>query len=173
MKLRFERLSVAVALCWLVYLAVGGQSMQQGQFVAFEAAGLMAEPPEAVTRVTLASQEARRVLEPVPGGGWTVDARPISAATAPRVALAVKFLHTARPLRELGKADQDPAYGFADPGALRVEVERAGKPALVLVLGKPGSEATTQYVAEERRGRAWLMSRFVGEEWEAVWAGVR
>ena len=63
----------------------------------------------------------------------------------------MKFLHTARPLRDLGKADQDPAYGFVDPAALRVEVERAGKPALVLVLGKPGSEATTQYVADEIR----------------------
>ena len=50
---------MAAALCWLVYLAVGGQSMQQGQFVAFEAAGLMAEPPEAVTRVTVESADGK------------------------------------------------------------------------------------------------------------------
>ena len=166
-------MAVAVALCWLLYLVFTGQTMQQGQFVAFEAAGLMSGPPEAVGEVTLAREQAIRVLARKDSAGWTLGERPLAPALAQRLALAVKFLHTSRPLRQVGQQDDDPGYGFADATALRVSVGRQGQPPLELVFGKPGTEATTQYVADEGSRTVWLMSRFVGEEWEAVWDGVR
>lgn len=174
MKQFLERSAVAAALCWLLYLAFSGQAMQQGQFVAFEAAGLMNGPPDGVGEVTLVRSALRRVLARQAATGWTLDGRSVAPALMPRLALALKFLHTARPLRQLGQLDEDPGYGFSDASALRVSVvQQAGQPPLELVFGKPGADATTQYVADERSRTVWLMSRFVGEEWEAVWDGVR
>lgn len=167
-----ERLAVLAALAWLVFMAGSGQVMQQGQFVAFEAAGLMVEPPAAVTRVGLSRQGEARVIARDADGRWTLADRRLPAEVAAQIDLAVKFLHTARPLRELGAPGEDPGYGLGDH-ALRVSVERVGAAPLVLVFGLPGTEPTTQYLASGVPPTVWLVSRFVGEAWEAAWNAVR
>ena len=172
MRLWIERLAVLAALCLLLLMVWTGRPMQQAQLVAFEAAGVMHETPEQVTGVALSRDGKQQMLAKMPDGSWTKDGKPLPVALAPRVALAIKFLHTARPLRELGADATDAGYGF-DAQALRVEVARAGQPPLTLVFGKPGTEPTTQYLAGEADGTVWLASRFVGEAWEAVWDDLR
>ena len=172
MKRWGERLAVLAALGFLCLMVWTGRPMQQAQLVTFEPAGVMREPPAAVTGVTLSRGGAQRILAKTPDGNWTSNGKPLPAALASPLALAIKFLHTARPLRELGTDAADTGYGF-DAKALRVEVARAGQPPLTLVFGKPGTEPTTQYLAGEADGKVWLASRFVGEAWEAVWDDLR
>ena len=170
MKRWGERLAVLAALGFLCLMVWTGRPMQQAQLVTFEAAGVMREPPEAVTALTLQRDGAQRILAKTPDGSWTSNGKPLPTALVSPLVLAIKFLHTARPLRDLGADATDTGYGF-DARSLRVEVARAGQPALKLVFGKPGTEPTTQYLAIAD-GNVWLASRFVGEAWEAVWDGL-
>lgn len=52
-----------LALCWLCVMVWWGQQPRQAQFVAFEAAGVMGEAPEAVGALTLSRGADSRHLE--------------------------------------------------------------------------------------------------------------
>lgn len=170
------KLSALLAVLGLVYLlvmaAVGGP-MQQAQFVAFEAEGVLAAEPAAVRALTLRLGAQGLALQRV-DEGWSVEGKPLPPALLPRVNLAVKFLHTAKPVRVLEGADLQEvdiaALGFDDQSlSVSVQIDRAE---LTLSFGKPTPEGSLQYLRVDGQDKVYLMSRFVGEEWEAVWAGL-
>ena len=147
--------------------------MQQAQFVAFAAEGVLAAEPAAVQGLTLRLGAQGLALQRV-GEGWSVEGEPLPPALLPRVNLAVKFLHTAKPVRVLEGADlqevDTAALGFDDQSlSVRVQIDRAE---LTLSFGKPTPEGSLQYLRVDGENKVYLMSRFVGEEWEAVWAGL-
>ena len=58
----------ALALLWLLFMLWWGQQPRQAQFVAFQAAGVMTVPPEAVGALTLTrGAESRRLERAKPG----------------------------------------------------------------------------------------------------------
>lgn len=157
------------AVAYLAAMLATGARPGRGQFVAFEAAGLMAEPPEAVHAVELA-QGARRWRFERADGSWTLAGQPLAGAAAGHLALAVKFLHTARPVRTLEGPDvapADPAYGLAAP-ELAVAVTLDDGSRLDLAFGGATPDGDLQYLRAGAPPAVHLMSGFVGAEWRAV-----
>ena len=164
-----------LAVVYLVVMVTSGEQMRQAQFVAFEAKGLLAQDPSTVHALQLQSG-GRSVELKRAGNGWQQDGKPVAEVLAPRVALAVKFLHTAEPVRVIEAAamagTKDDEYGFG-ADSLRVTASLVGGGSLALTFGRQTPEGSVQYLRLDGDDRVYLMSRFVGEEWEAVWAGLQ
>ena len=173
MRGKLTALCAALGFVYLLVMAAGGGPMQQAQFVAFEADGVLAGDPAEVQALTLRIGAQSLALQRV-GEGWHVEGKSLSPALLPRVNLALKFLHTAKPVRVLEGADlhdlDTAALGF-DEQALSVSAQ-SKHAALTLSFGKPTPEGSLQYLRVDGQEKVYLMSRFVGEEWEAVWAGL-
>lgn len=161
----------ALAIAYLVVMYVHGARPTSEQFIAFEAAGIMAESPAQVREVGIE----------VDGRAWRIERRdetwwlagtPLPRANADRLSLAVKFLHTARPVREVGDdADADPAFGLAKP-ALAVRARLADGTQYALDFGARTPDGSLQYVRAAPPARIYLMSNFVGEEWGSLAAAL-
>ena len=171
MRGKLTALCAALGFVYLLVMAAVGGPMQQAQFVAFEAEGVLAgDPVQALTlRLGAQSLALQRTSD-----GWTVNAKPLPPALLPRVNLAVKFLHTAKPVRVLEGADLHDldfaALGFDDQSlSVSVQIDRTER---TLSFGKPTPEGSLQYLRVDGQDKVYLMSRFVGEEWAAVWAGL-
>lgn len=173
MSARAWNVLACLAALYLLVMALAGEQMRQAQFVAFEAAGLLAEDPATVTALSLGRGETRRHL--VRGdGGWRRDEAALPDALQPRVGLAVKFLHTAKPVRRMPAASmEDAAAGGFDADALTVTATDGKGRDFTFTLGATTPEGSLQYLRVAGDDHVYLMSRFVGEEWEAVWAGLR
>jgi hypothetical protein len=160
-----------VALLYLVVMWLSGARPGREQFVAFEAAGVMRAAPADVRRVEIRRATSSWRVDRS-GDAWTLDAQPLPDAAAGHLALATKFLHTARPVRELAGVDaHDDAFGLERP-TLEVTVTQADGSTLVLAFGGPTPDRGLQYMRLERQqggtSSVYLMSAFVGAEWRAV-----
>jgi hypothetical protein len=133
----------ALGFVYLLVMAAVGGPMQQAQFVAFEAEGVLAaEPAQALTlRIGTQALALQRTAE-----GWNVEGKALPPALLPRVNLAVKFLHTAKPVRVLEGADLHDldfaALGFDDQSlSVSVQIDRTER---TLSFGKPMTGAVRQ-----------------------------
>ena len=174
MKAGGRALLAALAIGWLIAMLVTGARPTREQFVAFEAAGVMTAPPERVQQIDVQSGERRWRIERR-GAGWHTSRGTLTGEVAARVTLAVKFLHTARPVRTLTDADSAQAltdFGLHDP-ALRVGVTLDDGQRIALAFGARTPDRSLQYLRVEAPPRVVLMSNFVGEEWQAVAEALR
>lgn len=161
-----------LAIAYLVVMYVHGARPTSEQFIAFEAAGIMAESPAQVREVSLEADGRAWLIERRDETWWLADT-PLPAASASQLSLAVKFLHTARPVREVGDDadDVDPAYGLGKP-ALAVRARLAEGTQYTLDFGARTPDGSLQYVRAAPPARIYLMSNFVGEEWAALAAAL-
>lgn len=165
-------LAGAAALAYLVLMVVTGALPRNGQFVAFEAAGVLAEPPEAVTRIRLAAGE--RTIEFLRRDGhWhpadgTTDLTPTLSAALDR---AVEFMHAAKPVRVLAAhaaaASPLPDFGLAPP---RLSIRLANEAGVLLAaeFGGENTDGILQYMRLRGHDELYLMSGFVGREWQHI-----
>lgn len=161
-----------LALAYLGAMVVSGAMPVQRQFARFEAKGVMAAAPEQVRRIELGRAAGRPLLLRREGTGWAMaEGRPPEAVAA-RIETALKMMRNAGPVRvmepdELAGLDTAP-FGL-DPPALRVALYDEGGATLVAAsFGARNPEDFLQYMRLEGDARLYLMSRFVGAEWEAV-----
>ncbi len=175
MSARTWNVLATIAFAYVLVMALGGGQMKQAQFVAFEAKGLLAEDPAGVSAVSLGNGQATVTLARG-ATGWTRDGKALAAALLPRVEMAVKFLHTAEPVRRMTGADMaataDSDLGF-DANALTVTARLGEARSLAVRFGRQTPEGSLQYLRVAGDDHVYLMSRFVGEEWEAVWSGLQ
>ncbi|MDO9707117.1 hypothetical protein [Paracraurococcus lichenis] len=162
-------LAALASLLYLGALVVQGAMPQQRQLVRFEAKGLLAEPPEAVRRIEL-SRGAERLVLLRRGEGWaTGEGRNIGLAAA-RIDTALKMLRNSPPVREIAAADLaglDAAPFGLDPPAIAVALSGADdRRLLALRFGARNPEDFLQYMRVEGDPRLFLMSRFIGAEWD-------
>lgn len=162
----------ALAIAYLVVMYMHGARPTREQFIAFEAAGIMAESPAQVREVGIEADGRAWLIERRDETWWLGGTR-LPAASASQLSLAVKFLHTARPVREVGNDadDVDPAYGLAKP-ALAVRARLADGTQYTLAFGARTPDGSLQYVRAAPPARIYLMSNFVGEEWGALAAAL-
>jgi hypothetical protein len=168
----------AVALSALTYLAImlaTGALPERRQLVEFEAAGVMSLAPERIARVTV-SADGRSTAFVRETDGWAREDGGV--ATGPRLAKtierAVRFMHTANPVRVLEPAElagTSPAEFGLKPPRLSITLEDAGGVVLEADFGAANTDGLLQYVRLRDRAELYLMSGFVGEEWEAVARG--
>lgn len=163
------RLCVLCALAYLAIMVITGARPRQAQFVAFEAAGVLAHEPADIGGVRITA--ADRVWEFTRrDGDWVSADTALPAAAAQQLELALKILHTARPVRVLRESGLDTRaadYGLDQP-THAVEVVVAGQPPLQLAFGGGTPDGALRYMRIEGRPAIYLVSNFVPDEWLAL-----
>lgn len=160
----------AGALLYLIVMILAGHLPGHGHFVAFEPAGPLREPPEAVTQVVLRDAAAHATLRRRAGRWEDARGQPLEAATAARLALALRFMHTAAAVRTLppvARAADAAAYGLAPP-ALRVELAGDAGVLLAFDLGGPNPDGMLRYLSVRTSRQLLLVDDFVGAAWDAL-----
>jgi Domain of unknown function (DUF4340) len=164
-----------LALTYLVIMLATGALPERRQLVEFEAAGVLRLAPELITRVTV-SADGRATAFVRETDGWTREDS--GAATEPRraetIERAVRFMHTANPVRLLEPADlagTSPAEFGLDPPGLSITLADANGVVLEADFGAENPDGLLQYMRLRGSAGLYLMSGFVGQEWEAIVKG--
>jgi hypothetical protein len=164
---------MAAAVCFLLLMAVAGRPPRLQSLVAFEAAGVMPEPPALVDRIELAAE----------GGHWTFTRRgerewavspsadPGPFSLASHVEMSLRFMHVTAPVRVLARDEYTPEhleeFGL-EPPRYTVSLHRRGHPVLTTRFGRVSPQQVLQYARVDGRGEIYLLPTFVGQEWERV-----
>jgi hypothetical protein len=165
----------AVALAYLVIMLVTGALPERRQLVQSEAHGVLRLAPESITRVTVVADAPPAVFVRQ-SNGWLREgsAAAVDAELAEIIERAVKFMHTANPVRALAREEIADAglaeFGLEHP-RLRITLEDAGGVALEAAFGNDSADGLLQYMRLRHRDELYLMSGFVGKEWQAVLDG--
>jgi hypothetical protein len=167
--------AAAAALAYLAAMVVAGALPQQRQLVRFEARGLMKLAPESIDRVAIEVGGRSAALKRQ-GGGWIVEGgAPVAPDLASRVSMAVQFMNTSGPLRTMDAPELTGSnlreFGL-DPPRLRAALYRGNETVIAPVFGARNPDDTAQYMSLAGKPDIYLMSRFVGQEWEAVALGL-
>lgn len=167
--------AASVALVYLVIMLVTGALPERTQLERSEAHGVLQLAPESIRRVTVAADATPAVFVRE-ASGWVREgsAAPVDPGLAEIIERAVKFMHTANPVRELERKDI-PDAGLAEFGLehprLRITLEDARGVVLEVDFGSDGADGLLQYMRVRDRDNLYLMSGFVGKEWQAVLDG--
>jgi hypothetical protein len=165
----------ALALTYLVVMLMTGALPERRQLVESEADGVLGRAPESITRVTVVA-DGRSTAFLRQTNGWTVEggATAAEAPLARALDRAVKFMHTANPVRVLEPAelaDTGPAEFGLDRPRLSITLADASGVVLGADFGALNTDGLLQYMRLEDRDELYLMSGFVGKEWETVAGG--
>ena len=167
----FTVLAAVAALVYLVAMIIAGALPQQKQLVKFEARGVMKSAPDSITRAKIEVGPRSAILRRQ-GKGWTIEeGAPLAADLAKRVSLAVQFMNTAGPIRILDAPEltgSNPREFGLEPPRLHATLYRGNEVLLGAAFGAHNPDDTAQYMSLDGRPELYLMSRFVGQEWEAV-----
>jgi hypothetical protein len=175
---RFWMPSAAViALAYLVVMLITGALPERRHLIKFEAHGVMQLDPERITRVTVTADGTSAVFIRQTQGWVREDsAKAIEASLTKALDLAVKFMHTANPVRVFKPED------FADTGLvefgldrprLSITLENTGGVVLEADFGNSSNDGLLRYMRLRDRGDLYMMSGFVGKEWETVAKGAK
>jgi hypothetical protein len=163
--------AAGISLAFLIVMVVSGALPQQKQLVKFEAKGVMQLAPEQINKIALRAGERSGIFVRT-GDGWASETgKPLDAAVAKRLSMAVQFMNTSGPVRVLEPSE----YKGADAGQFGLDQPRLSivlfegeRPVLGAHFGGRNPDGMLQYVAVEGRRELFLLSRFVGEEWAAA-----
>jgi len=163
-----------LAVGFLIAMALSGRVRESGQFVRFVAAGVLPEAPAEVDAVELAAR-SRQWRFTRAAGGWQVEpgSRPVSPSLATHLDDAIKFMHASAPVRVIEPAEWAGQglreFGLETP-VYSAAFFRGGRRLLAVAFGSPNPQRVLQYMRVEGRDQVYVMSRFLGEEWEQALA---
>lgn len=158
-----------LALAYLCVMLVTGARPRQGQFVPFEAAGVLSMPPAEVTGIDVTDGARRWHLERT-AQGWRTGATALSTAAILELELGLKVLHAAKPVRELRGAQIDARaaeYGLDRPRPV-VHLHVKDGRTLALAFGGSSADGALRYLRVEGRAGVSLVSPFVVEQWQKL-----
>jgi hypothetical protein len=166
--------AAVVAFGFLVVMVVTGALPQQKQFVKFEAKGVMQVAPEQVNKVAIRAGERTGAFVRT-ADGWASEAgKPLDAGVAKHLSMAVQFMNTSGPVRVLEpseyKGTDAKQFGLDQP-RLSIVLFEGERPVLGAHFGGRNPDGMLEYVMVEGRRELYLLSRFVGEEWDAAATG--
>ena len=165
-----------LAVAFLAAMALTGREREGGQFVRFVAAGVLAEPPAHVDRVELTAR-ARLWVFTRTAGGWRTEtgAGPAPSSLATHLEDSIKFMHVSAPVRVMERAEWAEhglrEFGL-DPPAYRAELFQGKRRLLAAAFGSTNPQQVLQYMRLDGREQVYVMSRFIGQEWEQLLAEV-
>jgi hypothetical protein len=161
-----------IALTYLVVMLAAGALPERRQLVRSEANGVLSLAPETIIRVTVVAQGLPAVFVRQ-ADSWVREgeASPVDLTLAGTIDRAVKFMHTANPVRTL-EHEEIAKTALAEFGLdrprLAIALEDGGGVVLEAEFGDTGTDGLLQYMRLRGRGEVYLMSGFVGKEWQAV-----
>jgi hypothetical protein len=133
-------------------------------------AGVMAEAPGAIDGVEIRTSAGRWPFVRSPDG-WRVapGGRPAAPSLGAHLDDSIKFMHVSAPVRVMERAEWAPVglreFGL-DPPRYTAVLSRHGQVVLGAGFGSPNPQEVLQYMKLDGRDEVYLMSRFIGEEWE-------
>jgi hypothetical protein len=165
-----------VALAFLVVMAIVGALPQQRQLVRFEANGVMKIAPEEITRVEIVRQgQSRRLVRRA--SQWSIEhGAELAPDLARHASMAVQFMNTSGPLRVMDAPEltgSDPRDFGLDPPKVQCVLYRGEQRVLGARFGAHNPDDTAQYMVLDGGPELYLMSRFVGQEWEDLATGLK
>jgi hypothetical protein len=171
-------LAALLALTYLVVILLSGALPERRQLIHAEANGVLRQTPESITRATVVADGISSAFVRQGSGGWGKEgsASSIDAQLAETIERAVKLMHTASPVRMLDAkevAESRLADFGLDRPRLSITLEDAGGVVLAADFGGANNDGLLQYMRLVDRNDLYLMSGFVGKEWQAVSAGGR
>jgi hypothetical protein len=154
----------------LTAMVVSGQLRDSKQFVRFVPAGVLLEAPAEIDGVEVRTAAGRwafvRVL-----GGWRAasDDRSLPVSLASSLDDSIRFMHASAPIRVMERQEWVSLglreFGL-DPPRYTATLYRGGTAVLGAQFGAPNPQQVLQYMKLEGRDQVYLMSRFIGQEWE-------
>jgi hypothetical protein len=162
------------AFAFLVVMVVSGALPKRTQHVKFEAKGVLQLPPEQVNKVAIRAGERAGVFVRT-GERWASEAgKPVDEATSKHLSMAVQFMNTSGPVRVLEpdeyKGSDARQFGLDQP-RISIVLFEGDRPVLGAHFGGRNPDGMLDYVAVEGRPQLFLLSRFVGAEWDAAAKG--
>jgi hypothetical protein len=166
-----------LAFAFLAAMALSGQIRESGQLVRFVPAGVLRQAPAQIDRVELIAGAARWAFTRA-GGQWRLESRtePVSRSLATHLDDSIKFLHVSAPIRVMGHqewAEHGLREFGLDPPAYSVALFENGRRLLAADFGSPNPQRVLQYMRLEGGDEIYVMSRFIGQEWEQAVAEAR
>ena len=159
-----------LAMGLLTTMVVSGHLRESRQLVRFQPAGVMPEAPSEIDRVELRTATGRWVF--VRGSdGWRAaqGGRVLSGSTASSLDDSIKFMHVSAPIRVMEEAETAPGglreFGLDPPGYTAI-LYHGDTSVLAAEFGAPNPQKVLQYMKLQGRDQVYLMSRFIGQEWE-------
>jgi len=171
---RTRRLLVPVgallALGVLAAMVVSGQLREDKQFVKFTPAGVMTQPPAEIDGVEVRTAAGRwRFVRAA--DGWRDGARALPSDLAAHLDASIKFMHVSAPVRVMERAEWAPVglreFGLDPPGFV-VTLYRGQTRVLEAAFGAVSPQQVLQYMRLTGHDQVYLMSRFIGAEWEQL-----
>jgi hypothetical protein len=159
-----------VAMGILAAMVVSGHLRESKQFVRFVPAGVMPEAPTEIDRLEIRANTERWVFARA-ADGWReeVGGRSVPATLGAHLDDAIKFLHVSAPIRVMEPAEWEPVglreFGL-DPPRFTATLARRGRVVLGVEFGTPNPQGVLQYMRLAGRSEIYLVSRFIGAEWE-------
>jgi hypothetical protein len=165
------------AVGFLLAMVLWGRAPETRNLVKFEAAGLVAQSPDRIDRVELATDRGRWALTRIGAGQWAMAPSGAAAAAplASHVELSLRFMHVTAPVRVLSREEYARGhleeFGL-DPPRYTVSLHRGVETVLTARFGGISPQQVLQYVRIDGRDELYLLPSFVGQEWERVARGV-
>jgi hypothetical protein len=159
-----------LAVGLLAAMVVSGHLRESKQFVKFVPAGVLPEVPAEIDQIEIRTSAKRWTFVRAPGG-WRVapDGRPVPVSLAAHLEDSIKFMHASAPIRVMERAEWAPVglreFGLDPPGYTAI-LYHQGTAVLGAEFGAPNPQKVLQYLKLQGRDQVYLMSRFIGEEWE-------
>jgi len=160
------------AVLFIVAMIITGAQPESEQLVKFEAKGVMAMAPEQVTSVAIDFAGKTYRLERTGSQAWSgPGATALDAKLAANASMAVQFMNTSAPAREMSVEELPGAqlrdFGLTPP-RISVTLYARSAPVLTARFGANNPGGLLQYMQVDGRSEMFLMSRFVGEQWEQL-----
>ena len=163
-----------LAVAFLVAMTLFGRARENEQLVRFVAAGVLTQTPGEVDRIELRAGD-RHWLFTRTAGGWQMTPGPRAAPTSLATHLddSIKFLHASAPVRVMSRSEWAEhglrEFGL-DPPAYSAALFQGERRLLTAGFGSPNPQNVLQYMRVDGRDDIYMMSRFVGQEWEQALA---
>jgi len=159
-----------VAMGVLAAMVVTGRSPENKQLVRASGAGVMTQTPVEIDRVELQTKTTRWTF--IRGrDGWTTGAggRAVPASLAVHLDDSITFMHVSAPVRVMDRTEWAPVglreFGL-DPPDYTARLYHRDTRVIGAEFGAPNPQKVLQYMKLQDRDELYLMSRFVGQEWE-------
>jgi hypothetical protein len=171
---RLSALAGAVAaLTYLIVMLVTGALPQNRQIAEFEAKGVLTQLPASVGHIEI-SMDGKSSVFSRQGAVWAGrDGAPVEPARAATLERALKIMHNSGPVRVLSPEEiagsKPESFGFGS-ASLSVVLSGPGGVLLQAEFGNKNTDGMLQYMRLKDHGELYLMSGFVGREWETALA---
>ncbi|HEY4044462.1 MAG TPA: DUF4340 domain-containing protein, partial [Rhodopila sp.] len=161
--------AAGLMLATLAAISLSGEWPTDAPLERAESHGILVLPAAAVARIEIAQGDRRGEFVRTPSGEWLMDNAHVDAAIAGHLDSALRFLNLSAPDRVLHPGEYSDHrmadYGL-DPPRSRVTVVLHDAKTAKVEFGDLTPTQISQYALVEGQTELYLLSRFVGAEWQ-------